>query len=41
MACSCWLLTSPAEAVAEAYGVMRAQRSAMLERLNAELGEFA
>jgi hypothetical protein len=32
---------APAEAMGEAYGVKRAQKAALLERLNAELDEFA
>lgn len=31
----------PAETMAEAYGVKRVARNALLERLNAELDEFA
>lgn len=29
------------EAMAEAYGVKRAQKAALIDRLNAELAEFA
>jgi hypothetical protein len=31
----------PPEAMAEAYGVKRSQKAALLDRLNVELGEFA